>query len=588
MVVVFAPARFPAPDAASERVAQQMESYLQSRTLGGENVWQHCLFNVRVVLEQCGFTGLGPLGAGTAAACNSQLVARGGVNRSRQGVPRGAVCMWNSSTGRGSGHIAIADGRGNSVNNWGGLPSTARIVRTPLASQGGGWIGWMWPQQVGRPPSHLTRKNPAYTGKATDGVWGIGDSPSDDEVESEPLPKPPKLKAGSGRSRPGLGDDTWTVSGSQVAGALTGLVSSTQLDLAVATVGEVTLTVIDPEQKLASLDLSGTRLGWDGAAWDLSSSSVQAAAATVELHARSVLARRMRRTYRVVGEHKTGPDEWVTKWVKALGGKSVVQKTSKRAVVPESTDQSVADVLDGLCSAMGDWSWTEYAGVVYAGSRMWAATGGPGLKTWPVTWKRDATTDALDVAVSRTDDDPENVGVCDLVLRWEQGRKLRPWHRVQLTGLGSYDGMWLVEAVQTPNDGTSVVQVSCVRPRPQADESTSNPKSKTPPPKGKTTPAYAKWYARQYMAEKYKWGDVQWAALEKLWTRESGWNYRAENPSSGAYGIPQSLPGSKMASAGKDWRTNPETQIKWGLSYIQGRYKTPVGAWAHFQAKNWY
>ena len=67
-----------------------------------------------------------------------------------------------------------------------------------------------------------------------------------------------------------------------------------------------------------------------------------------------------------------------------------------------------------------------------------------------------------------------------------------------------------------------------------------------------------------------------------------GWNAAAENPSSGAYGIPQSLPGSKMATHGSDWRTNPETQIRWGIDYIKGRYGTPCGAWAHSEANNWY
>lgn len=80
----------------------------------------------------------------------------------------------------------------------------------------------------------------------------------------------------------------------------------------------------------------------------------------------------------------------------------------------------------------------------------------------------------------------------------------------------------------------------------------------------------------------------QWSCLNSLWERESGWNPYAQNPSSGAYGIPQSLPGSKMASAGSDWRTNPATQITWGLNYIAGRYGGPCGAWSHSQATGWY
>jgi hypothetical protein len=84
------------------------------------------------------------------------------------------------------------------------------------------------------------------------------------------------------------------------------------------------------------------------------------------------------------------------------------------------------------------------------------------------------------------------------------------------------------------------------------------------------------------------WGTDQYDCLVSLWTRESHWNTFAENKSSGAYGIPQALPGSKMAAFGDDWRTNPETQIQWGLAYISGRYSTPCGAWSAFQSKGWY
>lgn len=91
------------------------------------------------------------------------------------------------------------------------------------------------------------------------------------------------------------------------------------------------------------------------------------------------------------------------------------------------------------------------------------------------------------------------------------------------------------------------------------------------------------------LAMPYGWASgPNWKALQELWTRESGWETGATNPSSGAYGIPQSLPGSKMASAGADWRTNPRTQIKWGLGYIKVRYGSPQNAWAHEEANGWY
>ena len=83
-------------------------------------------------------------------------------------------------------------------------------------------------------------------------------------------------------------------------------------------------------------------------------------------------------------------------------------------------------------------------------------------------------------------------------------------------------------------------------------------------------------------------GEDQWGCLYNLWMRESGWRTTAGNVSSGAYGIPQSLPASKMAAFGGDYLTNPRTQIAWGLSYIKGRYGTPCGGWSAFQAKGWY
>ena len=102
------------------------------------------------------------------------------------------------------------------------------------------------------------------------------------------------------------------------------------------------------------------------------------------------------------------------------------------------------------------------------------------------------------------------------------------------------------------------------------------------------TIAYNKWYAREFMAQKYGWGADQFAALEALWQRESGWSQQAHNASSGAHGIPQSLPGSKMASFGADWATNPETQIQWGLSYIKSVYGSPAAALGHSNSSGWY
>jgi len=92
----------------------------------------------------------------------------------------------------------------------------------------------------------------------------------------------------------------------------------------------------------------------------------------------------------------------------------------------------------------------------------------------------------------------------------------------------------------------------------------------------------------EQMLSQFGWSSGQFSCLQPLWALESGWNIYASNPSSGAYGIPQALPGSKMASAGPDWQSNAATQIRWGLTYIQGTYGSPCAAWSHEQADGWY
>jgi hypothetical protein len=96
--------------------------------------------------------------------------------------------------------------------------------------------------------------------------------------------------------------------------------------------------------------------------------------------------------------------------------------------------------------------------------------------------------------------------------------------------------------------------------------------------------------ADRMAASGYGWTGRQTVCLNWLWTRESAgtWSPTVANPYSGALGIPQSLPPDKMASAGPDWRTSAATQIRWGLGYVDGRYVTPCGAWAHETQAGWY
>jgi hypothetical protein len=107
------------------------------------------------------------------------------------------------------------------------------------------------------------------------------------------------------------------------------------------------------------------------------------------------------------------------------------------------------------------------------------------------------------------------------------------------------------------------------------------------PPAAAPDPGSAQAYALSAVTSR-GWGQGEYDCLVSLWNKESGWRYNAYNAGSGAYGIAQALPGSKMASAGADWATNANTQVDWGLGYITARYGTPCGAWSHSGSVGWY
>ncbi len=102
------------------------------------------------------------------------------------------------------------------------------------------------------------------------------------------------------------------------------------------------------------------------------------------------------------------------------------------------------------------------------------------------------------------------------------------------------------------------------------------------------TPIGAKRVAKSILVEEYGFPEKEYKCLNQLWTQESNWNYKSRNKKSGAHGIPQALPASKMNVVSTDWRTNPVTQIRWGLRYISIRYETPCKAWAKHKRSNWY
>jgi hypothetical protein len=123
---------------------------------------------------------------------------------------------------------------------------------------------------------------------------------------------------------------------------------------------------------------------------------------------------------------------------------------------------------------------------------------------------------------------------------------------------------------------------------PASSTASNLPPGDANPPTAKEEAANAALGRQMAAASPYSWSGAQWTALNNIVMAESGWNQTAENTGSGAYGIPQALPGSKMASAGKDWETDPKTQIAWMLEYIRSRYGTPVAAWQFHLAHGWY
>jgi len=120
------------------------------------------------------------------------------------------------------------------------------------------------------------------------------------------------------------------------------------------------------------------------------------------------------------------------------------------------------------------------------------------------------------------------------------------------------------------------------KPRPTAAERVSRSSTRPALAKAAPTLAGARSYARSQLSAD------QYACLSRVVERESGWNPSARNASSGAYGLFQALPGSKMSSAGSDWATNPSTQMRWGISYMRARYGSPCGAWYFWQKNGWY
>ncbi len=159
------------------------------------------------------------------------------------------------------------------------------------------------------------------------------------------------------------------------------------------------------------------------------------------------------------------------------------------------------------------------------------------------------------------------------------------------TGTNPQVGAALAQRLEAANRETSrSAQRPAMVAAQRADKTSALPAARQSMTRGVTEtvqPSDPRDIARS-MLPRYGWSADQFGCLDELYMHESGWNPSASNPSSGAYGIPQSLPADKMAAYGADWQTDPATQLKWGLAYIQHSYGSPCGAWGFWQANSWY
>lgn len=203
------------------------------------------------------------------------------------------------------------------------------------------------------------------------------------------------------------------------------------------------------------------------------------------------------------------------------------------------------------------------------------------LRVTRVTRGNVVNTQDIEYTTENRDDDTLYEGETSVVQEGTNGSITTTSYRETVDGVTTVDVLLSEERTEPVNEIVSVGTKKKSAATPSSSAAVSVPNVSV-----SYDPASAQGIAAEMVAAR-GWSTSEFQCLVALWNRESGWNVTAGN-ASGAYGIPQALPGSKMASAGADWATNPATQITWGLGYIAGRYGTPCGAWSHFQSNNWY
>jgi len=256
--------------------------------------------------------------------------------------------------------------------------------------------------------------------------------------------------------------------GADIEQVLTGLT----LDASSDSVAQLTVTASDDNGIIAASNLAatGTALTWMGQAWQVAAITTRWGEDNTIGHSfdcRSALARRLRRTYKASAEKKVSPSQWVTGRVTAAGGIAICQPSSKQGTIAQSSGsdrQSELDVIANLASDL-DWSWCEWGGRLWFGSRYWAWSGNAtGQRLWPVTRGTSPASDAISVEATIDSDTTDNLATGTVTVPYGYGVKVRPWDRVRLAGYGQRDGVWLVDAISVTADGFSPVSLTIAQP----------------------------------------------------------------------------------------------------------------------------
>lgn len=276
--------------------------------------------------------------------------------------------------------------------------------------------------------------------------------------------------------------DLVRIAGNKLRADLSDVITEIALDFQAGSVAELAITAADPTGRLdgspiAALATTVTMTDDPQGSWEVGSiDAVYGAGITWTYRCRSKLAKNLRQRFKSSVETKVSPTEWVSRKVRDAGGRAVAQPSAKQLAIGQAGKkdrQSVLDVITELANEL-EWAWVEHGNRFYFGDPYWALTGGPGLPTWPVTWKKNPASDALEMAVNLSDDDTESRGTLDLSLPNGFGRRLRPWHRISLRDAGRYSGTWLVQSVSYADDDVSAVDVSCTLPRKPAKKGGSS------------------------------------------------------------------------------------------------------------------